>query len=792
MRQLDNWIAYEDTEGNPFQGKFTFYKLSTSDKVVITDLNGTPLSNPLLSDMYGRTETQVFLPDEDVTVVLHKWIGPGSMDEHDTNDSHWTLVRSFDTLAPKAVLDIDGEAVNAVRVPTMEDLRELDFTGINYVVLCGYYEMGDMPPANYQLVEGTGVTDTGGDIIVVDSNHFWKLIPDRVIDLRIFGAFPTNVYTQPGPRQSQISHCFRYANGIGHDVYMPQVYEGNNYYFFEGGSYGLTTRLIIDKDVKIVCKSNTTSVFTFREIQHPSATNIFSSNGGNGQIYINATEMHSSWFNPSWATFPGVIRKVILDTRYGAFTFKDCIVEVIQTQVNKNFTFQNCRIEADKKFSDCILTFENCGYVSDNWLHPNVTSTVNLSGNIIKLSNMTSANAYIDWKNKQLEYDYGDIGEQEVDAIIHAGCVLENGYGKLTLATGSTGNVELHNFSGTLYNFGASNSLNAIDCWLTFFANSSTVPLDSVQLRRGSLSGYSTTDPALTIQALTSFYAENTAINTPVKTLGATAEIKNCTINANITCTDIKLERDVINAGVYQQNVDREIHPDVAYCRFNGPNGKHYLSSTLPTTVVKGKWVHNDANGEMNFNPISIDLTNIYASDLAHIYQYEDNTGRFLPKYPKITFSQSKFWYVPEVIRNLNHLPGFTLIHSSLVLPTIQAPLFTGIQVSSDWFVACHFFSIGEAYAIFRLTVSFAFTNTTELNDSMTPRVTAHNVSFSAEKAVTVQDSLTYNFAEFAGEKFGQYMPGPKHFDYPSEIETVDPDTWPETNSATVTVERIR
>lgn len=636
MRALDNWVTYEDTWGKPFQGKFTFCKLGTSELITITNVNGTPLSNPMLSDMYGRTEQQVFLPDIDVTVVMHKWIGPGSMAENDTDDSHWTLVRSFDNLTEVSQITINDQVVEAVRVADKEALQTMVVPdGIEYAILSGYYEAGDMPPVNYQLVYNSDLTDNGGSVIQSCGNPditdaFWVLIPDRVIDCRVFGVFPRNSYNNPTAYTSQLAYCFAYANSMGRDVYMPQVFQNTNngntfsYYWLEGITTVLQTRLIIDKNVRICLKTGTSNNITLYAIKHEGESNIFTNNGGSGTLTLDVRgEMHASWFNPSWATFPGSVRKVILDSRTNPFTFRNTIVEVQKLQIGKTFNFEDCYIEADKKFRNCTLNFTRCGFVSDRWL--DTGNTVTLVGNQIKLSNMTSANAYIDWKNKQNESDYGDLGEQNINASVRPGGTIENCYGSITLL--SHGSFEFHNVTLTLNGLDSSDSINAVDSWFTI--NGSSV-VSSFQMRRGALAGSA-------LQVLSSLLLDNADINLPLTTLGAAAEIRNSRIYGHVTASNIILTCNQIYAEVDQRDVGGTIMVNCTGNMFhmNGSTmiaARHYIHATNADSVVNGIWANNGSSYD-TIHWIRIDRTNLKFQDNDHHYAYMNNSEPYLQKY---------------------------------------------------------------------------------------------------------------------------------------------------------------
>lgn len=790
MRAFDTWTSYLDNDRNLLHGKIRFCRKGTTDNVTIYNSDGIAIRNPEFTDLLGRTEYQVFVDtDTNVTAYFYKYVGTGDMmvwPSEDYDPSRWAYQYSSDNMDPTSAIDITSDTANGVA--TMTDLRAVDpdevpsVNGAKLMWLYGYYNAGDTSPVLYIWDSASLDSDDGGATIM--SNHApgrgrWKLATRELhFDVRHYGIFPIDdKYSTDYSYTSQLANCAAYVDKEGLDAWFPSLNNDMSYYLYDGtNTFAIKGDIYISDAVRFQVKSDTTGTMITCHELHKRTPYLFDSSVQNGHASLTA-----DWVNISWVggNCEGLARiGWVIDSSSFARIIKDKEVKFI-TNGSTSLQLDNCVITSNKQItgeitiSNSIIKTE---YFADDYDWSNLRSY----DNDIRLVNCKDANTYILLKNKQHDGSYGDLNEQTVsDTTLLAGCIAENAALQNVTIQGA---CELHNVSGSVTVSGSSLALNAVDCWI-FVNNSCTV--DSMAIRRGSLAGAN-------IQVLTTLYLDNVDINAELTTLGATATIVNSTINADVYSTDIKLERDTINAGVHQRNVGNEVHPDVSYCRFYGPNGKHYLAATTANTKVNGKWLHNDANGGSSYNPISIDLTNIYDSDSSHTYVYEHNTGKFLPRMPKICFTQSKFWCVDEVIRNLIGLPAFTLVDSTLIIPTLAAPVFTGVQVSSGWSTACHFFSVGRAYATFRLTVSFYFTNTTEMNDSMTPRVGEHYVSYSAEKFVTVGDPLTYDFTEFAGEKLGEYMLGPKNYSYPAKITTRDPDTWPETNSAVITVERVR
>lgn len=624
MRQLDNWITYLDDANKPLKGRLTFYKRNTTELAPIyNEVHEALAMNPIYTNIHGSTDLQIFLDDIDYTIKLEKYIGKIDM-VSDQALKNWREVRTFDNLYPAALKPVILSDASK-QFPNMASLRATDWHDVPVlessedplIILNGYYEQGDMPAVWYILREDNTSTDDGGSIIRVDSTHIWAMIPNHIIDIRSFGVFPTEDYLLVTPRYSQMRLAFDYANSRGLDVYFPSVYETGGYYLLEGGIHLLTQTLILDKHVKISGKDDTSSVLQVKNIQSSSRSPIFVNSAGSGYINIITNTVRSSWFSTSWPIFPGTINTVILDSISVPFTFIDVYIEVENIIEGATLNFERCHITSDRKFKDCSLIFTDCGYVSDMWLHPTDGNLVNLNNNIINLKNMSSANAYIAWKNRQLENDYGDLGEQVIDAEIVTGddCILLNASGVINLV--GSGNIEIHNFSGSINGFTSSTNINAIDSWLTLDDGS---VLNNLQLRRGS---YTSTGQ---VQFLNGLYISNATINSPILCLGNVAYIEYSNIYGQLTCTHPVLLSNIIGASIIHHAPSTTMAFSLIRNTFKAGGG-HILDSEYPNTAVTGgEWIENSSL--LNGHFITIDRTNFLPNESAHIYEYYGNTGK--------------------------------------------------------------------------------------------------------------------------------------------------------------------
>ena len=387
MRNFDRWQNNFDQDGKFLHGKILFPERDSSggvnvpNKKEIYDEDGTPISNPVLTGTYGKTERQVFIGDGEYTVWRYRYIGGGDFSDYElvNDDSLWELVDSFDICDKYSELQIELDESKCVKVDTVEDLKALDpalVEGETKVVwLLGYNAKGDKRPVAYRSVSSG--TPNGGSIIqsTKDNTVFWKLLnPTNYVDVRDFGVFPDADPTNMG----QIASAIKYANDNGLDVYFSR---GN--YNFYGGTFQINGMLLLGGTAIFTGRTtNRTTVNTYRGV-FPAKNLLLVAAQGSPGLTVVAPEAHTSWINNSGycrasATDILVVDKdVILDTADFPQGLRKCVVTAESTH---QILFRCDKIECDGKLSSTVeYSFENCNFTDrffkDNEFSDNITLT---------------------------------------------------------------------------------------------------------------------------------------------------------------------------------------------------------------------------------------------------------------------------------------------------------------------------------------------------------------------------------------------------------------------------------
>ena len=387
MRNFDLWQNNFDQDGKFLHGKILFTERDSSggvnvpNKNEIYDEDGTPISNPVLTGTYGKTERQVFLGDGEYTVWRYRYIGGGDFSDYElvNDDSLWELVDSFDICDKYSELQIELDESKCVKVDTVADLQSLNpelVEGETKVVwLLGYYAKGDKRPVAYRSVSSG--TPNGGSIIqsTTDNTVFWKLLnPTNYVDVRDFGVFPDAAPTNVG----QIANAIKYANDNGLDVYFSR---GN--YNFYGGTFQINGQLLLGGTAIFTGHTtNRTTVNTYRGV-FPAKNLLLVAAQGSPGLTVVAPEAHTSWINNSGycrasATDMLVVDKdVILDTTDFPQGLRKCVVTAESTH---QILFRCDKIECDGKLSSTVeYSFENCNFTDrffkDNEFSDNISLT---------------------------------------------------------------------------------------------------------------------------------------------------------------------------------------------------------------------------------------------------------------------------------------------------------------------------------------------------------------------------------------------------------------------------------
>ena len=281
MRNFDNWNRYLDNNSKPLRGCVQFMVRDGNTSAPIYDADETPIDNPQLTDIYGRTQHQVFI-EEDVTAYFYKYIGEGTIEEEqaigiDTSDiTKWSLQYTSEN---QMDLQIDIQSDTAMSIPDMSALRAVDpdkvpeVDGKKLIWLCGYNESGDCAAVMYYWDPESSANDDGGSVIQgSELTGRWILIPPEVhLDVRHFGVFPYASQNNVENQRVGILNAVQYANQAGLRVWFPktETNTGNNieykYYRYDNLYAVFSNGLDVDEGV-IFLDSGTNSTFRFSDI----------------------------------------------------------------------------------------------------------------------------------------------------------------------------------------------------------------------------------------------------------------------------------------------------------------------------------------------------------------------------------------------------------------------------------------------------------------------------------------------------------------------------------------------
>ena len=629
----DVWGVILDDNGKPLVGKIGFYEPNTT---TLKNIFGTdeviPLDNPVYCN--GITTTQVLLDEGDYTARYWRYIGNGNM-ESDNNEGSWLLYKT-ELIKDGSVVKTDfvGNGI----VETIDELKDL--TGMEDGDIClvhGYYVKDDCPARYFVWHESGTYNDDGGVCIKSNSQNTgaWIMkIPGTYIDVRWFGDIPSSAWNGTSSNLGQRAKAATAANKYSKDLYFPSFKNGtqNGFYVFNGSNtVSVNQNIICDDAVRFVVKHGTTgTVITCSEFIKDGRYLFVSEYGQQ----IGGYELHADWIKTSWLnvntinTLNWARQGFIVDEMQSPLNLQNVKLKVEQAPMSGT-TLDNCEmLECNKKITNNI-TIQNMEIDTD-WFADNYDySLLHISGCRILLQNCKDANTYILLKNKQAESDYGDLGEQQINAQVRAGGTIENCYGTITVI--SHGNFEIHNASLTCNGFDNTDSLNLVDTWLTF---ASDVTLSSIQLRRGSLNG-----TANGIRLIGNSLIQKADIECAINSLGADLTLDTCNIRGYITATNVNLLNNQIYREINQIDVSGIINVNCIGNMFhNYVSGnvsipsRHYVHSTTAEGIVKGIWANNGSSYD-TVHWIRLDRTNLKKYDGDHDYCYMNNSEPHLAKW---------------------------------------------------------------------------------------------------------------------------------------------------------------
>ena len=623
---IDCWQFLFTNGGKPLVGKIEFCEANTTSLKTIYDIDGQELDNPIYVN--GVTDYQVML-DGDYTARFYEYIGDGIM-VGDTAPEHWKLFKTELLKGESETTVVEDGAI----IDTIDDLKNL--VGMHdgdCVEVLGYNTKEDCPARFYVWHDSGQWADDGG--VWIRSNNTtqgaWVMkIPGSYIDVRWYGDIPNSTTSAPTTHMGARAYAAAAANRYHKDLYFPS-YNGAaiGYYLFDGSNtVSVQKDIILDNGVRFVIKENTSGTFVSCHEMKACDKTLFVSELGKtiGNYTLEADWINVGWYGSNVATATGARVGYVVENMHSPMTISNRKVKLVN--VAQPLTLNNCEVVEGHKVLNGNVTLYGMDVKTD-WFADNYAyqTSLHLYNNCrIKLDNCKDANTYIILKNIAGDYNYGDLGEQSINATVYSGGTIENCYGTITVAD-SSGNLEFHNVTLLINGLTASHSINGVDSWLTIPADTS---ISSLNLRRGALSANASLGTYL-LTLIGDSYIENATINCNINTTGAELTVRNSDIVGTIYTRRITL----LNNRIFG-TIDQQDYAGIITVRLDGNiffgNGRHYVHSSTADTKVTGYWTNNGSDYD-DKHWIRLDRTNLLANDNLHNYVYENNSEPYLSKW---------------------------------------------------------------------------------------------------------------------------------------------------------------
>lgn len=359
MRNFDQWCRYLDNQGKPLHGCVQFMVKDGNTVAPIYNSDGTAIDNPQITDIYGRTEHQVFV-DVDVVAYFYKYIGNGiwsNQQNIDTSDvSKWYLQY---TIESQDSSNINVEGTSTLCVPNIEALRDLDIegvpeiNGVKVITLLGYYNVGDKEPINYYWDSTSMEQDDDGAVIHSNNeiNGRWIMVQPTIhCDSRHYSVFPSNSNNMNDQSYS-ISKLFNYCNLKG---IRPYFNAHDEYYWYRYSNINVSAETIdISKGVKFYDLGDSTIVGEWN-----GDPTFFQSNTN-----VVAKNVKTSWDAKSYSGY----ENVIIDKFSIQRNFQDAYIDV---RINPcyGYNFNHCSFAENGNLGSNngmnYNTFVNCKLTS--------------------------------------------------------------------------------------------------------------------------------------------------------------------------------------------------------------------------------------------------------------------------------------------------------------------------------------------------------------------------------------------------------------------------------------------
>lgn len=360
MRNFDNWNRYLDNNNKPLKGCIMFNVKDGNTVAPIFDSDNTPLDNPQITDIYGRTEHQVFI-DTDVVAYFYKYIGTGdftsirSQDIDINDDTLWSLQYTSENIND-VLKHISSDAAKCVG--TIAELRAIEIDNVpevcgqKIITLLGYNQPGDKEPINY--IWNPSLTDNDDNGAVIQGPELtgrWVVVkPTEHCDSRHYGIFPQNTTNFQGNTQ-RIEQWIAYCNSVN---LRPYFSANGDYKYYKYNNLSFTIPVVdIAKNVTFL-DSGTSNIWTTEF-------------NGDPLFYNHATNLNSKEVKTSWGAYM-FINPMHVNIDSDGFIFQtnyaNCEVD-LNVATNKVLVFSDCRVNLNKSlgsvsaFTNCIINSKN-------------------------------------------------------------------------------------------------------------------------------------------------------------------------------------------------------------------------------------------------------------------------------------------------------------------------------------------------------------------------------------------------------------------------------------------------
>lgn len=641
MRNFDSWNRYLDNQGNPLHGCIQFMFNDGNTIASIYNIDGTPLSNPQITDIYGRTQHQVFIK-EDVIAYFYKYIGHGiwtTEEDIDTSDTtKWSLqytIGSQDTIDLSIVSDtnISVENITSLRGINIDLVPSID--GTKVITLLGYYNIGDKEPINYVWNESSTLDDNGGSVIQINNvlTGRWIMVqPTEHCDSRHFGVFPSNSYNM-NDQTYGINKLVSYCDSKG---IRPYFNGSGDYAWFKYSNISIVVNAIdvtdhtkfYDNGMNYIHAEINGNPYFFNH-----NTIVYSSvvdTKWNASSYPSATTVVFSQDTPNQRSYQGCV--FIANTNVSGYSFNNCEIKSKGKLIGESNTFTNCKLTGDMFDADATLINKctNCQIDLDDFKG---------KIDIYRQIRMT--------QDSNPNFDFKNIDTSERPIINYEGNKVVNGCIRIYNYNSSTSNpitidkiqnsiIEIYNSTGVfnLNSYGYADTILIKDCKDISISN----------LSNGVTLMIENSSVGLPTKTITGLSVRNSEIyNGTITCQGFTA--LGSIISTAINCKDCVVKDSQINQpinqtinGITATFFDNDIFN--AQLSISGASGSQVLSATITNNIGNTP------------TPIVLNRTYLNPTDASHAYTYKNNVGTFPKRSVKFTEAISVISDIQEFTGN--------------------------------------------------------------------------------------------------------------------------------------------